>query len=395
MKKKMEQTLKLWENTDDEATLIVKASEIEEELVPNLIKTMEANKLLFSKSKIVLMADAHIAGHAPVGFTMEVHSDYIAPDLISADIGCGLTSYLIKDIELNKDELERIVQAIASEVKINRNVDGTQMGTLGDGNHFIEIGENNGDILITAHSGSRGFGGHVHRKAIRSYEEEQKQLKADKDAHQRHQIEKLKREGREREIQSHIESWKEYDNKTQEASIPYVHIENEYTKAVTDAVMWAKASRVYMLEKIVAIIEDVTEQKLTYRKIESIHNYIDFSKEFPIIRKGSIDAPYGSEVLIPLNMKEGIILGISDVTDEVNYSLPHGAGRKFSRTKAKKVIDLQDFIDEMKDVTSVTVDEQRLDEAPFAYKDKNVILEDITPYLQEYRTFKSILNFKG
>lgn len=366
--------------------LIINASLIEAELITKLEKVIAENAWLFENEKIVLMADAHIGFIVPVGYTQTVSNPerWVSPDFVSSDIGCGVTSYLFNG-NLSKKQLEEINDFIVKNIPIKRNRQGNSFGTLGGGNHFIEIGANAGEFLVSVHSGSRSVGGDVHKK----YSFDQR--------HQEHnQIRKeiiatLKAEGRSQEIATRIA---EFENNYQKATISVVRGHDGYFKEMQEAVEWAQDSRRNMLNKIKGFIEQIADVEYL-RTIESIHNYIELDSAVPIIRKGSISAPFGKEVVIPLNMRDGIILGVSQVDEAVNFSLPHGAGRKRSRTKAFKELNFKDYKKKMQGVVSTSVVQKTLDESPDAYKDKDIILQDIIPHLSKYRIFKSVLNFKG
>jgi RNA-splicing ligase RtcB len=126
---------------------------------------------------------------------------------------------------------------------------------------------------------------------------------------------------------------------------------------------------------------------------ETIHNYIDFKRM--ILRKGAVSAELNEKLLIPINMRDGSLICIGKGNADWNYSAPHGAGRLFSRSKAKEIINIDDFKDSMKDVYSSSVSESTLDESPFAYKDMSEIIENIQDTVEIVEIIKSVYNFKS
>ena len=369
--------------------LIIKATQIDEKLVTQLEEVIKENSWLFENEKIVLMADAHIGKIVPIGYTQTVSNPerWVSPDFVSSDIGCGVTSYLFKG-KLNRDQLEEINAYIVKHIPVKKNKEGNSFGTLGGGNHFIEIGEYQDEFLISVHSGSRSIGGAVHQKY--SVDARHEAFTQNRNA----LIAQLKSEGKVTEIATAL---KALDENYKKSTISVVRGYDGYFSELKEAVIWAQDSRRNILNKIRKHLEAMKPlvNAEYIRTIESIHNYIELDREIPIIRKGSIAAPLGTEVVIPLNMRDGIIVGISSVTEEVNSSLPHGAGRQRSRTKAFAELNFSDFKKKMKGIVSSSVVEKTLDESPDAYKDKDIIMKDIEPYLSEYKIFKTILNFKG
>lgn len=376
------------------AELIVKASVLEDGLIEQVEGMIERNPRLFDNEKVVLMADAHKTSNefntnsVPVGFTMTLSKGLIPVDYVSADMFCGVTSYLIKDwVPSNRQvlDLSRIARDI---LPVNRRFDEdciiTDLGTLGNGNHFIEIGTNGKDTLVSVHSGSRDYGGQMFKKHKELAKEHTKK---------HYYEERIKAlEGiMPRERQAYLKSLP----KPNGIDLLDTNIYKDYWIDLEKIKRYAEFNRLHLLSSAsIALLggEDLARKPI---RIESVHNYIDTSGNVPILRKGSIQAKHGDKVVIPINMRDGIILGTVSTTEEVNYSLPHGAGRVLSRTKAFEELDLEQFKEDMKDVVSPTVGIETLDESPRAYKDIDVILKDIEPHLSEYEIFKPIFNYKG
>lgn len=373
--------------------LINKASKIEDGLVDDLLKLIEKNQRLFDGEKVVLMADAHKGKDIPVGFTMTLSKGLVPPTFVSADIGCGMSSVLIKDLVLSRKQLMAFKQIARDIIKVNRTFTRpplyglTTEGTLGNGNHFVEIGTNGTDTLITVHSGSRAVGAATFEAHLKAANEQAK-----------HRIRKVSKAALE-EIEPRYRSQYLKDMKAfiQEETVPYLDLSlygyEKYQEELEDAIDFASQNRSIILANVLSALFGLYQN---YDVIETIHNYIEFKRDGTmILRKGSINAEPGKQVIIPINMRDGIILGISNNTEDVNFSLPHGAGRVMSRTAAFKNLDLETFKEDMKDIVSPTVNENTLDESPRAYKDIETILKDITPYLKSYEIFKPQFNFKG
>jgi RNA-splicing ligase RtcB len=348
---------------------------------------IEQNELLFRNEKVVLMADTHKCQGVPVGFTMTASKGLIPVDFVSADIGCGMSSCLLKDVQLTKSQLFQFNIIARDIIKVNKRYDNeklTTLGTLGNGNHFVEIGTNGKDTLITVHSGSRSYGGmmfkqhkEIAKRHLKEYQKGQRKkiLKTIEPKNRQNELKKLNPIG----------------------NIPFIDIKKHktYKEELQSAINVASINRKIILDDILLVLYAMEVKVNNIDFIETIHNYVDFSGKVPIIRKGSINAPKGKKVIIPINMRDGIILGTSNNTESVNYSLPHGAGRILSRTRANQELSLKQYKEDMKDVYSTTINANTLDESPRAYKSLETILKDISPYLSEYEIFKSQFNFKG
>lgn len=368
--------------------LVVKASLLEDGLVDDVIKMIQDNPRLFDGEKVVLMSDAHKGKDVPVGFTMTLSKGLIPVDYVSSDMFCGVTSLLIHNYVPSKRDLDNLNRIARDIINVNARVKSdnllTDMGTLGNGNHFVEIGTNGKDTLISVHSGSRRFGGELFKNhktlAIKHtkehYENERKVALQD--------IEPKNR-------QAYLKS---LPNKS---DLPLLEIEKypQYFKDLVQARDYAHRNRHFILTTIYFSLLGNVGFNTDFKVIESVHNYIDTSGKVPILRKGSIQANYGESVIIPINMRDGILVGKCKITEDVNYSLPHGAGRVLSRTRAFNELSLDQFKDDMKDVISSTVNEFTLDESPRAYKPLDIVYFDVAPYLDDIEIFKPLFSYKG
>ena len=266
------------------------------------------------------------------------------------------------------------------------------LGTLGGGNHFIEVDEDDdGNKYLVIHTGSRNLGKQVaeiyQEKAIKycSYDKEMKQEKENV-------IREYKASSREKEIQSKlIEISKKYEGKTKlPKDLCYLEkdLRKQYLHDMRICQAFATHNRKYIASIILEYMNIVERGNF-----QTIHNYISF--EDNIVRKGAISAKKGERVLIPMNMKDGCIIGIGKGNDDWNQSAPHGAGRIMSRMKAKETLNLDDFENSMKGIYTTSVSESTIDESPMAYKPMDEIIENIKDTIEIERIIKPIYNFKA
>ena len=265
------------------------------------------------------------------------------------------------------------------------------LGTLGGGNHFIEVDRaKDGTNYLVIHSGSRNLG----KQVAEIYQQLAIDLNKGKETYFKERddiIREYKAAGRRKEIQAALEaiSW----NK-REATMPedlcflYGSYLEDYLADVEICQTFAKRNR----EKIVEVLLERTGMSGT-DSFHTIHNYID--TEEMILRKGAIAAHEGEKVLIPINMRDGSVLAVGKGNSEWNYSAPHGAGRIMSRKKAKENLNLDDYKHEMEGIYTTSVNEATLDEAPMAYKSLEDIIDVIKESVTVIDVMKPIYNFKA
>lgn len=358
---------------------------IERELITEFEATLKNNYDLFKGEEIHLMPDTHIGFIAPIGLTMTSKSQFISPELIGNDIGCGVLSVVLKGNKLNESDKEKLAKSIYKKMN---SLPKKGIGSLGGGNHFIEIGELDNEYLITIHSGSRSIGASIYNECklhCENYKKETiKQQKEDV-------IKSLKKQGKEKEIQKVINGFEPDLPKIEIAYLPKNYDKYNYLEEIKKGVKKAKENRETIMDHILNIVSDygLVEKE----RVESIHNYIDFENETPIIRKGSISTNR-EKVVIPLNMRDGVLIGEPVNKEVFNISLPHGLGRKFSRTKAREEYDLDFLKEETKSIHSLSISEKIVDETPAAYKDVDIFLEDINKMLKNKKIYKTIINYK-
>ena len=267
------------------------------------------------------------------------------------------------------------------------------LGTLGGGNHFIEIDmSEDGTKYLVIHSGSRNLGKQVAElyqrlaidlnKGIGSYLEAKEEI-----------IRTYKEQGRKKEIQSALKQLR-FDKENIETTIPedlcylYGKYLDDYLHDVEICQSFAKRSR----EKMAEILLERTGLSAA-EGFHTIHNYID--TEEMILRKGAIAAHKGEKVLIPINMRDGSILAVGKGNPDWNYSAPHGAGRILSRTRAKNELDMEEYKKSMEGIYTTSVNEYTLDEAPMAYKSLSDIIDVISESVDITEILKPIYNFKA
>ncbi len=369
------------------------------------------NQKFVKNSKIRIMADCHAGAGCVIGTTMTIHQA-ICPSLVGVDIGCGMLTVELKDMDIDLIKLDRfirkkipsgfdsykdnqIVNAKISNLKcyqqLKSNLFYKSMGTLGGGNHFIEIDqdeEHNKYLII--HTGSRNLG-----KSVADYYQKQAIALYDKDYHQRvvSLVKRYKQKQQEEKIEKAIASLhKKYYEQNYEKDLTFLHgkLKNDYLHDISIVQDYAKENR----EKIAMKILNFLNCNLNdFFYFHTIHNYI--STKDNILRKGAISAYQDEMVLIPLNMKDGSILAKGKSNQEYNFSAPHGAGRILNRREAKEKIKLEDFKEAMKGIYSTSIQEDTLDESPFAYKSKEDILPNIMDTVDILKIIRPIYNFKA
>lgn len=368
----------------------------------------------FKDSKIRIMPDVHAGKGCVIGFTGDL-GDKVIPNIVGVDIGCGMLCVNLGNIEIDYKKLDQFINDnIPSGMNVNeekqydfdlsmlkcfkylKNIQWVEnsIGTLGGGNHFIEIDESlDGEKYLVIHSGSRNLGTQV----AEYYQDLANQICNHDLLLQRNKISELinyyKENNRENEIQEALVKLKK-EFQISKNKIPYdlAYLENEYRDMYLYDMKicqeFAKVNR-YIIAK--RICEYMGFDFNNY--FESVHNYISFDDN--IVRKGAISAKKGEKVIIPINMRDGCIIGIGKGNSDWNNSAPHGAGRVISRTEAMKVVDLKEYQDSMKNIYTTSVNEFTKDEAPIVYKPIKEILENIVPTVDVLKIIKPVYNFKA
>ena len=363
-------------------------------------------------SKIRIMPDVHAGKGCTIGTTMTV-TDMAVPNVVGVDIGCGMYT-----VELGKEDIdfERFDEAAhyipsgrniwegrqerfdLTELRCYRSLKNTRwlersLGTLGGGNHFIEIDESaDGTKYLVIHSGSRNLGKQVAElyqqlavdlhKGIGEYLEAREEI-----------IRTYKEQGRKNEIQEALSKLK-WQKENVEPDMPndLCYLSGKYLEDYLHDVVICQRFARRNREKMAEVLLERTGLSGN-NAFHTIHNYID--TEEMILRKGAIAAHKGEKVLIPINMRDGSVLAVGKGNPEWNYSAPHGAGRIMSRTKAKNMLSMEEYTETMKGVYTTSVNESTLDEAPMAYKSLEDIIDVIRDAVEIIDVMKPIYNFKA
>ena len=361
-------------------------------------------------SRIRIMPDVHAGKGCTIGTTMTV-IDKAVPNVVGVDIGCGMYTVNLGNSEIDMEQMDAAAHFIPSgtdvwegrkerfnlldlrcyrELKDVKRLE-RSLGTLGGGNHFIEIDQAlDGTKYLVIHSGSRNLG----KQVAEHYQQLATDLNQGKEEYYTKRdalIAEYKAAGRRNEIQAAL---KELHWKAREATIPedlcYVYGKylEDYLHDVEICQKFARRSRELMAEIILGRLS-----LTALDAFHTIHNYIDTGEM--ILRKGAIAAHDGERVLIPINMRDGSVLAVGRGNPEWNYSAPHGAGRILSRTEAKETLDLEEYRREMVGVYTTSVNEKTLDEAPMAYKSLSDIIDVISESVDIIEVLKPIYNFKA
>ena len=324
------------------------------------------------------MPDVHEGLGCTIGTTMTIQ-DKIVPNLVGVDIGCGIETIKLKNRKLDLEELDRIIydyipsgfnirnkehkyaQNITFHNLVCRNhVDikraRLSIGTLGGGNHFIEVNQNEkGELYLNVHSGSRHLG-----KQVADY-------------YQKLAYVKLKSKSiKIKKYLAYLEG-QDYHN---------------YLNDMAIVQKYAVYNRKAIVDEIINRMKFEIEEQFT-----TIHNYIDL--DFMILRKGAISAKKGEKILIPINMRDGSLICMGKGNKDWNYSAPHGAGRVMSRKEAKRQVRLEEFKESMRGIYTTSVNKSTIDEAPMAYKSIDEIMESIRDTAEILEVIKPIYNFKA
>lgn len=368
------------------------------------------NQEAFENCDIRIMPDVHAGKGCTIGTTMTI-KDKIVPNLVGVDIGCGMHTVCLGKIDIDFERLDEICHIIPSgknawegrierfditNLKCYRSLKKTKhiarsLGTLGGGNHFIELDEaQDGTKYLVIHSGSRNLG----KQVAEFYQSLAIDLNKGKEEYLKKRVEIIeayKAEGRKKEIQQALADlkWEARDMTIPpELCFLYGDYAKDYLFDADICQKFAKRNRELMAEKIVEYMGWTVQDSFT-----TIHNFIDLDNM--ILRKGSVSAKKGERLLIPINMRDGALICVGKGNPEWNFSAPHGAGRLMSRSVASETLSLDEFQKEMKGVYSTSICESTLDESPMAYKSADEIIEQISPTAEIIEIIKPIFNFKA
>lgn len=368
----------------------------------------------FADAKIRIMPDVHAGKGCTIGTTITI-SNAVVPNLVGVDIGCGMEVVKIREKEV---DFEKFDTSIRENIPFGRNVrDGRiitfeklqdlkcfrdikdtkrmhrALGTLGGGNHFIEIDkDDSGNLYIVIHSGSRNLG----KQVAEIYQ----QIAIDLDRGKGDLFDKMaeviktyKEQGRKSEIEGEIKRLKrEFQSKIPLYPDELAYLSDryfdDYVHDMKICQEYADLNRKLMMDILLEKNGFSVEERFT-----TVHNYIDMDSM--ILRKGAVSAKQGEKFLIPMNMRDGSLICIGKGNEDWNCSAPHGAGRLMSRTKAKANISLEEYAKAMNGIYSTSVNKDTVDEAPQAYKPMDDIVKNLEPTATVERIIKPVYNFKA
>ncbi len=358
------------------------------------------NQKFAQGAKIRIMPDTHSGSSCVIGTTMTV-KDQVVPNLVGVDIGCGLyVTKIKKGVKLNFDKLDRIIRnRIPSghhshnkpqymfpleevQAPIHRGWALRSLGTLGGGNHFIEVNEGSDGVYLVIHSGSRVLG-----KEIAEYHQEIAYQKLSQRRQELKQLAKAVNDPAEKDALL---------QEREEIKIPYelsYVSEKDLTNYLSDMQIAQQYAAFNRQSMALTILKAMKWDKQVIESFDSPHNYIDL--QHMILRKGAASARKNEKMIVPLNMKDGSIIGVGKGNEEWNQSGPHGAGRMMSRSQARASISLENYQHMMRHVWTTSVSKKTLDEAPKAYKSKKQLLEHLHETMEVKEVIRPLYNFKG
>ena len=380
-----------------------------EDLAAKQIKAV-CDQAEFAGCKIRVMPDVHAGKGCTIGTTMTIR-DKIVPGMVGVDIGCGMETVELAESEIDFAKLDALIRKeipYGREVRdtlhaLNTEIDLTQLrcadqvnlnramrsiGTLGGGNHFIEVDRSeDGRLFLIVHSGSR----HLGTEVAEYYQNEgRRALWGGANYQIQEVIAQLKAEGRFKEIQKTISALRT----EHELSIPkdLAYVEG---KLLEDYIHDMKITQQFAMLNRKAMV-DVIMTGMGFTAVEAfttIHNYID--TDAMILRKGSVSAMAGEKLLIPINMRDGSLICVGKGNQEWNCSAPHGAGRLMSRRAAFNALSMEEFKREMEGIYTTCVLPDTLDESPMAYKSMDEIIDQIGPTAEIVERIRPVYNFKA
>ena len=368
------------------------------------------NQEFTAGSRIRLMPDIHAGKGCTIGTTMTI-TDKVVPNLVGVDIGCGMETVRVRETRLELQKLDKLIREkipsgfsirdkahrYADEIDLEElccasHVDllraAKSVGTLGGGNHFIEVDrDDDGALYVVVHSGSRHLGVEV---AGYYQEAGYRELNRTDPASVEALTARLKAEGRDREIQKELRKLKNLKRTPIPKVLAYVSGElfEQYIHDMKIVQQFAMLNRQAMMDEIVKGMKLHVEEQFT-----TIHNYIDTDSR--ILRKGAVSAQAGERLLIPINMRDGSLLCVGKGNEDWNCSAPHGAGRLMSRAEAKQSFTVSEFKKQMEQIYTTSVNKSTLDECPMAYKGMQDILDNIGPTAEVEKIIRPIYNFKA
>ena len=370
------------------------------------------NQEAFQNSKIRIMPDVHAGKGCTIGTTMTI-VDKVVPNLVGVDIGCGMYTVYLGKVEIDLANFDEAAHSIPcgrqvwegrqarfdlTQLRCYRNLKDSKrlersLGTLGGGNHFIEIDkDDNGDVYLVIHSGSRNLGTQI----AKIYQNLAISLNLGKEEYFRERealIASYKSKGLKKELQKALKDLEQSfraKRPTMPADLCYLYgsFMDDYLHDIAICQDFARENRELMAK---ILLEKTGLHPIS--AFQTIHNYIDVEER--ILRKGAVSAKEGELLLIPINMRDGSLICRGKGNPDWNYSAPHGAGRLLSRSMAFEQLTMEEYQAQMAGIYSTCIDPTTLDESPMAYKSMDEILANIGPTADVLTRIKPIYNFKA
>ena len=360
------------------ATAKVFTDDVDSESISQVIQFL--NQPIAEGQTVRMMPDIHPGASCTIGTTMTI-TDKVVPNLVGSDIGCGMEVVYLDATEIDFERLDNIIRAnvpygyqkrtvphkfmndfdlteLRCYFKLEAASEGSfTLGTLGGGNHFIEVNQtSNGDLILVVHSGSRRIGA---------------------DVCEYYQNQALK-------------EFKRFHNMASNKDLIYCEgrLFDDYLHDMQIMQDYAVLNRKAIVESI------LTEYGMDYSdSFTTIHNYIDLDKM--ILRKGAVSSKKNETLIIPMNMRDGSLICKGKGNPDWNYSAPHGAGRLLKRSRAKQELSLDEYMDTMKGIFSTSVNQSTIDESPMAYKPIETILNNVDDTVKIIDIVKPVYNFKA
>lgn len=367
----------------------------------------------FADCKVRIMPDVHAGAGCVIGFTADL-GDKVIPNIVGVDIGCGMLTVELENIEIDFERLDtairkaipsgrnvhegRVVRFDLQSLRCYRELKDTKrlersIGTLGGGNHFIEVDTDKECCkYLIIHTGSRNLGKQV-AEFYQSLAVDIMQGKDELFERQKQLIADYKEQGRKSEIQKAIKELHRTFNPNP-LGIPkeLCYLTGKYREDYLHDMEICQRFAVLNRNAIASAIIDKMGWH-SHGAFETIHNYIEFGSN--MVRKGAISAKAGEKLLIPINMRDGCIIGIGKGNEDWNCSAPHGAGRIMSRSKAKESVSLEEYQRSMQGIYTTSVNQSTIDESPMVYKPIGEILENIKDTVDIVKIIKPVYNFKA
>lgn len=397
------ETLKICNSVGNEVKIFT--VNIEHEAIRQIENLSEYDA--YKHSKIRIMPDVHAGKGCTIGTTMTLNGK-VTPNLVGVDISCGMLSIELQNDSIDfakldemirrcipngfniHETIQRLPQYSLKQLRCYDAIDHQRallsIGTLGGGNHFIEIdkSKNTGRYWLVIHTGSRKLGVDV----CHYYQNKAVERMGDKSKEINDTIARLKAESRQSEIEEAVKAI----HKSNTFDKDLAHLEG---RDFEDYIHDMKILQSYAATNRATIAGIITSTMglEPMEVFETLHNYIDI--ENMILRKGSVSARAGEKLLIPINMRDGSLICVGKGNEDWNYSAPHGAGRIMSRSEAKRVLSMDEYKASMEGIYTTSVDSTTIDEAPMAYKSMEEIIEAIQPTCEVVDIIRPVYNFKA